>query len=197
MEQELFNKYFLDTNKWVKKAREHMISAHYLVHIHSELFGKGNEPIQGYQPELIRHPFEAYKSVGDSSSLLIGFALENALKAHLIEKGAIFIDENGKVKGLNGSHDLVSMLEKSSFEPDEKESEIIRLLTFQLQSLSRYHLARNRKKQAEFSGRVDNPLTYYNLVSKIIINILSEKLKNVYLEPGEDYSHIPQTPNFR
>lgn len=196
MEQELFNKYFLDTKRWVKKSRELMISAHYLVFIGECLYNTGRDTINRYHSVLQCHPFEAWHSVGSSASLLMGFALENALKAHLIEKGIIYINEQNKIIGLDRGHNLLSMLEESNYKMNEEEKETIRLLTFQLQSLSRYHLARSPRKQAEFTGRVGNPAIYYNLITKIILEILSAENRELYLKSDGSYEHIPQTPNF-
>ena len=173
MKQELFNEYFLDVTRWVKKSRELMIAANYLIEISNGLFNTGNDVINNCS-KLQYHPFEAWASVSSAASLLLGLALENLVKSHLIEKKTIDIDENNKVKGLYGGHDLLKMLNDSDYSLNENEQENIKLLTFQLQSLSKYHLAKNPTKQAEFTGRTTNPVTIYNLVMKIAHELLNE-----------------------
>ena len=195
MDQELFNQYFLDAKRWIKKSRELMISAHYLVSISRDMYLAGNEqcrPSNG----LERHPFEAWASLGHSAALLVGLALENALKGHLVEKGHITINESGKITGLDGSHNLSSMLQQSNYNPTCQEIESINLLTFQLQSLSKYHIAKNPKKQADFTGRVDNPSNYYELATKIILQLIDGELRELYLNSDGSFEHIPRLPEF-
>ena len=196
MKQELYDKYFLDVHRWVKKSRELMISAHYLVAVWTKLYATGKEVPNLCAGGLGRHPFEAWASVGGSAALLIGLALENALKGHFIEKGEIFIDEKGKIVGLDGSHNILSMVQKSSYKTNESEAESLRLLTFQVQSLSKYHLAKSAKKQSEFTGRTDNPINYYKLADKIIISLFEDDLNELYLHSDGSYAHIPELPEF-
>lgn len=196
MDQKLFEQYFLDVKRWVKKSRELMISAYYLAAVWEKLYSTGKDVSNLCKGGLPRHPFEAWKSVGDSAALLIGLALENALKGHLIEKGYISINEKGKIVGLDGSHNILSMVQKSAYEATEAEAERLGLLTFQVQSLSKYHLAKDAKKQAEFTGRTDNPVNYYKLATKIILHIFAGELRELYLNSDGSYAHIPELPEF-
>ena len=98
---------------------------------------------------------------------------------------SIFI-ENNKIKGLNASHDLLEMLKKSdyNFSNDQDKESIVRL-QFQLQSLSRYHIARNVYKQSKFSGVIETGERYYTLANEIIKFILKgEKEKGVRFVPS-------------
>lgn len=195
MNQELFNEYFFDTKKWIKKSRELMISASYLILTEQSLLNTGKELIQNKENQIKRHPFESYKSVILASPLLIGLALENILKADHIKKGIIKL-ENSKIKGLTSNHDLLKMLNISKYELSSQDKKSITQLTFQLQSLGRYHIAKNSEKQNEYSGIIVNPTECYDLVNKIIKEVLTEDEFASYFNHDETYDHIPQSPNF-
>jgi len=198
VKQELFNKHFLDSNGWIKKARQLMLTAHYLVFIESKLWKnvfiesesceikpdvKLSDIIDGYKNPMQKDDFETLSSVLISSPLLVGFALENILKAVLIREKEIRIEKGVKITGLVKNHDILGMLKlfkKHKLNLNENEEKKIKHLTFQLQTLSRYPIAKDLNKQNEFTGVVNRHEEYYNLATKIIKDILNTEEWKLY-----------------
>lgn len=196
MKQELFNKYLLDTSKWIKKSREQMIAARYLITIENEIFRKGNDVINSQSSDFNYHPFQAWASVGSAASLIMGLALENLIKGHQVDVGDISINKNNKVRGLSGDHNLLEMVKKTDYKLSKDEESSLKRLTFQVQSLSKYHLAKNAVKQKKFSGVVENSMVIYELVIKIAKELLSENNLSLFFDSDSSYDHIPCIPNF-
>ncbi|MEB3311833.1 MAG: hypothetical protein VKJ02_16535 [Snowella sp.] len=196
MKQELFNKYILDASRWLKKSRELMIAARYLVAIHAALYRNGKDVISTTSSEFDYHPFQAWASVSNSAALLLGLALENLIKAHLVSIGKIKIDEGNKIQGLTGNHNLSRMLAEAECQLSEEEERSIAQLTFQLQTLSKYHLAKNAAKQSEFSGCTDNPQTIYDLIVRIAKRLLTDEHVKQWMARDESYDHISERPFF-
>jgi hypothetical protein len=195
MKQELFNQYLLDVSRWLKKSRELMISARYLVSIEEGLFLSGKDLRRADSADFDCHPFQAFASVG-TAALLLGLALENLIKGHLVSIGEITIDEENKIRGLSGNHDLPSMLAQTGCDLSKEENQSISRLTFQLQTLSKYHLAKSTTKQAEFTGQVENSRVIYDLVIRIAKKLLSDRQFEMWMMRDTSYDHIPEVPFF-
>ena len=196
MKQELFNQYFLDVSRWIKKSRELMIAARYLVAVETNLHTTGKDVLGDVSSEFDYHPFQAWASVGSAAALLLGLSLENLVKAHLISIGKITIDENNKIHGLTASHNLSGMLAETECQLNEEEELSVKRLTYQLQTLSKYHLAKNTQKQAEFTGVVENSQGIYSLIICIAKRLLSDEQLELWLARDNSYDHIPEIPFF-
>jgi len=88
------------------------------------------------------------------------------------------------------------MIGRTTCTLNNREMLTIKRLTFQLQSLSKYHLAKNAIKQKEFTGIVDNPSMYYVLITDIIFQLFECEFRDLYLESDGSYNHIPRLPCF-
>ncbi|MDX1804506.1 MAG: hypothetical protein R3292_10530 [Alcanivorax sp.] len=196
-----FDRQFMDVKGWVKKSRELMISAHYLVAVWVILYSTGQDVPNLSDGGLQKHPYEAWKVVGDSATFLVALSLENALNGHLIKKGAIYLDNQGRVAGIDGKHDLSALVKKSDYSPDNNEEKSLRVLTCQLRFLG---LAPAQRPRSGDGGeewqkppeRLGSPVNYYRLANAIIESVLDGELRDLYFSSDGSYEHIPRQPEF-
>jgi hypothetical protein len=170
-----------DSDRWVSKAKEHLIIAKTLLPFCSHSVQLMNPNFYTNQELLISK--ERLKAYSTAIGFSLGMALENIIKAKLISEKKI-IAEDGKLimpKDCQ-SHDLDKMLKFGDYNINLTEYDIlvVKYLSFCIYSLGKFPIAKNIANQNNFTGTQYNHLECSRLTKKIFNQLFQNLVSDDY-----------------
>ncbi len=176
MDEKRFRELVLDYERWIKASYHSKFIGDSLYPIIEncykicslDTFGKKN------QTQEFINKVQRWGALSDARAFHYGIAIENACKARLIYDGKINSDGN-KITGIRNDHNIEEMTKQLGVTSPKTDPEFLKLLTFQLQSLSKYPIAKTRKKQNEFTGRTEGARL---IEGELTLSIITQTLKH-------------------
>jgi len=188
MEKERFKELALDYSRWVKQSCRNKFVGDTLLPIIDKAYVKHSSDVKGFeeQSNAFINNIQNWGALSEARALYYGLAIENACKARLIFDGVVESDGD-KIIHLRTDHDIEGMVRQLGVSSPPDEPEFLKLLTYQTQVLSKYPIAKNRKKQKEFTGRALGARPIEGLITHdIIFQILRHKeLQDLYKKYSE------------
>ncbi len=183
MNEHRFKELALDYNRWIKTSSHSKFVGDSLFPIIDSLYQEYSKEFEtlGYMNNELINKLQRCGALADARAFHYGIAIENACKARLIYEGNIVCD-GGKINGLRSDHNIEEMARQLGVISPESDPEFLKLITYQLQTLSKYPIAKSLKKQNEFTGRT-NGIRHKesDLTQSIILQILKyTELHEIY-----------------
>ena len=153
MDEKRFEELFTDVERWVRQARRLKAAGDLFVKPIAYLDRQNLSDIEGFKsqsPEFLESHDLCHGFV-EASALLHGLAIENACKARQIRDKHLIV-ENGVAKNLRSDHNLLAMVNESKYTPNQDEKLFLERLTYQVQVLGRYSIAKRCSQQSKFTG---------------------------------------------
>lgn len=173
MDEEKYKELALDYKRWVKQAWFNKFVGD-SIYVLVEKAQAHASDINGYeaQTEKFINNVQKWGALSEARALYYGLAIENACKARQIDDGYIKCNGN-TISGLRTDHNIEQMAVQLGVKSPSSEPEFLKLLTYQLQTLAKYPIAKSRKKQKEFTGRaLGGRLIESQITNDIIMQIL-------------------------
>lgn len=154
MEIDRFKELALDYERWIKSACRNKCVGDDLLPNILKAAATFNSNRNGLitQSSQFTNQIQHWGALAGARTLFYGLAIENACKARVIFDGNI--DSDGEtIMGIRGDHNIEQMANQLGVKSPDSSPEFLKLLTYQTQTLSKYPIAKSRKKQNEFTGR--------------------------------------------
>lgn len=177
MHEKRFEELFTDIERWVRQARRLKAAGDLFIETISYLDRRNLSDIEGFEsqsPEFLEAHDQSYGFV-QASALLHGLAIENVCKARQIRDKHIIV-QCGEAKNLRSDHNLLAMVNEAKYTPNQDESYFLERLTYQVQVLARYSIAKKCSTQFKFTGVIVGGSSHDSqMVHSIIIKVLKDQ----------------------
>ena len=177
MDKERYSELFNDVKRWVLASRQQYYIASILTPISESVMADFCFDRKGANNQSPFFLEKAEKSIAltNACALHLGLAIENSTKARKIFDGEILV-KNGKPIGLRTDHNILEHVRQCGVILSNDEKVFLERLSYQINSLAKYPIAKKLKNQNNFTGIiVGGNSDDLESVSRIINRILKDK----------------------
>lgn len=178
MDKDQYSEHFNNTTRWVLESRRQYYIASILTPQSEIAMSDFVSDKQGATCQSVNFLEKAEKvmALTNACSLHLGLAIENSTKARKIFLGEINV-EDGKPIGLRTDHNILEHVRQCGVILNEYEVTFLERLSYQVNSLAKYPIAKNLKNQNNFTGViVGGNSDELNFVSDIIHRVLKDDI---------------------